>query len=133
MDRWSQFYLLPVDLGHTKLERQKKKRAKGSATVCVFVYACMHIRAYVFKQMLLKSSALLLYCPTNDTCVPVYFYTQRPDMQRLLYLEADGVSPNSFAPVMLILADHFEVPSSTLCLICFIWVTWVALMTLKTS
>lgn len=51
MDRWSQFYLLPVDLGHTKLERQKKKkRAKGSATVCVFVYACMHAHTGVRVQ-----------------------------------------------------------------------------------
>lgn len=39
MDRWSQFYLLPGDLGHTKLERsKKKKKAKGSATVCMFAY-----------------------------------------------------------------------------------------------
>lgn len=75
MDRWSPFYLSPVDLGHTKLERQgEKKRAKGSATVRTFVYACVHIRAGMFKQMLLKSFALLFYCPTNDTCVPVYFY-----------------------------------------------------------
>lgn len=77
MDRWSQFYLSPVDLGHTKLERQEKKRAKRSATVCMFVYACVHIRAGMFKQMLLKSFALLLYCPTNDTCVSVYFYRHK--------------------------------------------------------
>lgn len=38
-----------------------------------------------------------------------------------------------FLPVMLILADHLEVPSSTLCFICFMCVTWVDLMTPKTS
>lgn len=54
-------------------------------------------------------------------------------MHRLLCLEVGGVSSNSFAPVMLILADHLEVPSSTLCLICFMWVTCVALTTLNTS
>lgn len=37
------------------------------------------------------------------------------------------------APVMLILADHFEVPSSTLCLICFMCVTCVAFTTANTS
>lgn len=36
-------------------------------------------------------------------------------------------------PVMLILADHLDVPSKTLCLTCFIWVTWVVLGTPNTS
>lgn len=34
---------------------------------------------------------------------------------------------------MLILADHFDVPSRTLCLICFIWVPWLGLGMSNTS
>lgn len=36
-------------------------------------------------------------------------------------------------PVMVILADHFEVPSSTLCLMVFICCAWMALLMTKTS
>lgn len=38
-----------------------------------------------------------------------------------------------YSPVMLIFADHLEVPSSTLCLICFMWVPCVALSRANTS
>lgn len=37
------------------------------------------------------------------------------------------------SPVMLIFADHLEVPSSTLCLICFICMPWFCLSTPNTS
>lgn len=121
MGHWSRFYPLPEDLGHTKLEGRKKKEQKGQVQ-CVYVCAPVNTWACVFQQMLLNSSALLLYCPTNDTCGLVYFL-QSPDVHRLLRLEVEGVPPIAFAPVMLILADHLEVPSSTLCLICFICVT----------
>lgn len=66
MDRWSQFYLSPVDLGHTKLERRQKNEHRVSYDICVFVCACVHIRACVFKQI------LLLYCSTVLQTTPVF-------------------------------------------------------------
>lgn len=39
----------------------------------------------------------------------------------------------TYSPVMLIFADHLEVPSRTLCLICFICVPWFCLSTPNTS
>lgn len=44
MDRWSQFYLSPVDLGHTKLERQGKKKSKR---VSYIVHVCVRMRAHM--------------------------------------------------------------------------------------
>lgn len=105
------------------------------------------------KQMSLNSSDLLLYCPTNatwalfmQTAACLSLRTQTPDTCRFLNLtliltvfanslQSHCTVLNSIplSPVMLILADHLEVPSSTLCLICFIWVTWVDLGTAKTS
>lgn len=38
-----------------------------------------------------------------------------------------------YTPVMLIFADHLEVPSNTLCLICFICVPWAVLSRPNTS
>lgn len=141
MDHWIRFYLLLVDPGHTTLGSGGKKKAR-------IVSHCM----CQCKQMSLNPLDLLLYCPTNATCVLsmqtaacLSLKTQTPDVP---FLESDfdtdsvGQLPSSnctvlnsihHSPVMLILADHLEVPSSTLCLICFIWVTWVDLGTANTS
>lgn len=54
---------------------------------------------------------------------------------RLLPIAQAFLSPQTVAcsPVMVILADHLEVPSSTLCFTVFICCTWAALLTVKTS
>lgn len=46
-----------------------------------------------------------------------------------------SLSPQTSAclPVMVILADHLEVPSRTLCFTVFICCTWATLLTVKTS
>lgn len=135
MDHWIRFYLLLVDPGHTALgSGGKKKRPEPSVTLCV-------------------SFDLLPYCPTSATCV---LFRQTNSLSHFKdtntwhgpFPESDfdtdtvGQLPSSCctvlksiprSPVMLILADHLEVPSSTLCLICFIWVTWVDLRTANTS
>ena len=54
---------------------------------------------------------------------------------RLLPRAKALLSPQTLAcsPVMVILADHLEVPSNTLCFTVFICCTWATLLTLKTS
>ena len=44
-----------------------------------------------------------------------------------LYVDENNI------PVIAILADHFEVPSRTLCLTAFIWPAWLLSSTLNTS
>ena len=55
---------------------------------------------------------------------------------RMMLKVNDVVEFNNFlsvSPVMVILADHFEVPSSTLCLMVFICCAWMALLMMNTS
>lgn len=69
MDRWSQFYLSPVDLGHTKLERQEKKEQRGQLQcACLCTQACTYERACSNRCCLNH----LPFCSTAPQTTPVF-------------------------------------------------------------
>lgn len=61
------------------------------------MYVCARVNTWacVFHQMLPKSSALLLYCPTNDTCGLVYFLQTKSRRAPSAVSGGRGCSTNS--------------------------------------
>lgn len=77
--------------------------------------------------MLISHEQIIKVRETGPYCTAMQWHAQ---LQNGTYVSVEVGDPR---PVMLILADHLDVPSSTLCLTCFIWVTCVALITPNTS
>lgn len=138
-DHWNRFYPWLADPEHTALGESRGKKSKMlSYRVCVYV----SVWVQTDDPKTMCPSALLPYnchlCSVHSAAglylTGNVWHAPSPD--------SDDVDDESWifalyltqlAPVILILADHFEVPSSTLCLICFMCVTCVAFTTANTS
>lgn len=69
----------------------------------------------------------------NQTCIYGLYISKHVSHYPSTIISGKYINVYSIVPVMLILADHLEVPSSTLCLICFICMPCVALSRANTS
>lgn len=127
-DHWNQFYPWLVNPGHTVLGRGKQGQSR-SASVCV----CLDASELIWHSALLphKRQPISFYGQTHLTCAVTSDFHANSDGR--LQSNRPNWTWRPLSPVMQILADHLEVPSSTLCLICFIWVPWVGLGTENTS
>lgn len=74
-------------------------------------------------------SVLPSFSPAPCSLTPRWLLPQAPPHS----LRHPVAHTSACSPVMVILADHLEVPSSTLCFTVFICCTWATLLTVKTS